>query len=153
MQKVLFIFFLSLLILGCGSLTESTDPLGIGSASIEIEGESCSGYSYFTTEKIGEFNFKTIVIDIDDSTRIEIQKESFDEGIYTLGLYENLIVTVTYRYESFHYAEKGFLFLKTVNSYQIIGEFNMVTRNAISSCSNCPEDRMFVRGKFNAIIP
>ena len=123
-----------------------------GKASVSIENVQYTGLAYLSSQRLGDFDFESIVIEFDDSTKINIICERFKVGIFSCrpsGIMNEIIFHLTYNNKPF-YSMSGVLNLKKVDSEQIIGEFDITVIDATSSCSNCPEDMKNTVGKFNA---
>ena len=153
MKNVFFLIF-SLLFVCCQHSTDIDDYPNTGKSSVKIDNTEYAGSAYLSSLKIENYNFRTIILELDDTTKIEILSEQFDEGIFDCNPTQSCVIfSLKYDrlYKTFYSAEEGFLYLKKVTSEQIVGEFDVVIFDVASSCSNCPESLKKTKGKFNAI--
>jgi hypothetical protein len=154
MMKNIFFLIFPLFLVGCQHTTDIDDFLDNGISSVTIENVEYVGSAYLSSLKIVNYNFRSIILKLNDTTKIEILSEKFDEGIFSCNPTQSRVIfSLEYDrlYKSFYFGEEGFLYLKKVNSEQIVGEFDIVVYDVTSSCSNCPDDMMKTKGKFNAI--
>ena len=153
MTRNTFLVICALLFFCCQQATDINDFPENGKASVNIENVQYSGSAYLSSRRLGDLDFESVVIELDDSTKINIICERFEVGIFSCrpsGIMNEIIFHLTYNQKPF-YSMSGVLNLKKVDSEQIIGEFDIMVIDATSSCSNCPEDMKKIVGKFNAI--
>ncbi len=136
---------------------QSTDIEGFperGKAVAKIEHNLYVGSANLSSRKIGEFNFKSITLNLDNSVKIEILSEEFSVGIFSCDptqVERCVIFTLSSEQEPYYSAIEGILNIKKVTSEQIIGEFDVLVHDATASCMYCPETLRKTNGKFNAI--
>ncbi len=148
-MKNSFFFIFSLIFFSCQHSTDLDDFPENGKANVTIDKSYYEGTARFYSS----YNI-SIVLELDDSTFIQISSNDFDKGIIFFNLYQDAIffTLIDYRqYQPYYSGREGILNIKRVTSEQIIGEFKIVVEDGSSSCSNCPEKFKKTEGKFNAI--
>jgi hypothetical protein len=144
----------SLIFFCCHQSTEFDDYPNNGKSISKIEDRIRTGSAILSSRSIGEFDFRSINLNFDDSIQIEILREEFTVGTFSCNptiVDQSIIFTLELENKRFYLAKEGELKIKKVTSEQIIGEFNVLLHDAAASCMECPETLTKTEGRFNAI--
>jgi len=141
---------------GCSDPDSTNFGLYPGEAELTIDGVNYAATAILGTRTLGDTEYEQISLIASDTVLVDILNENFQEGrVEWTGETFNAAGTMVFMHHpglGFGFGpESGFLIISDRTTTTISGIFNLELQDFASSCSNCPQDRVWVEAKFWAM--